>query len=65
MDELYIDEDAQLTKVYEFEPEHFIAFSWWVNKIYIFKRTINFLMGNHTMNNQFVQVIQPSFGMIF
>ena len=54
LDELYIDEDAQLTKVHEFEPEKFIAFSWWINKIYIFKRSINFLMGNNTMKNEFV-----------
>jgi len=65
LDELYIDEGAQLTKVHEFEPEKFIAFSWWINKIYIFKRTINFLMGNHSAKNEFVQVIQPSFGMVF
>ena len=45
LDELYIDDGAQVNKVHEFEPDKFIAFSWWINKIYIFKRSQNFMTG--------------------
>ena len=63
LDELYIDDGAQVNKVHEFEPEKFIAFSWWINKIYIFKRSPNFMMGG--VDKELIQVIEPSFGMNF
>jgi len=44
LDELYIDDGAQITGLHEFEPEKFIALTWWTNKIYIFKRSTYYLM---------------------
>lgn len=65
LDELYIDEGAQITKVHEFEPEKFIAVTWWINKLYIFKRSPNFLMNGGGVDTECTQVIEPSFGMNF
>ena len=42
LDELYVDDGAQISRVEEYEPNQFIALTWWTNKIYLFKRDIIF-----------------------
>ena len=65
MDELYIDDGAQILKVEEYEPEKFIALTWWTNKIYLFERKPNFLMNNGSVFKDSTRVVEPSFGISF
>lgn len=65
LDELYIDDGAQILKVEEYEPEKFIALTWWTNKIYLFERKPNFLMNNGSVFKDSTRVVEPSFGISF
>ena len=65
LDELYVDDGAQITKVEEYEPEKFVAMTWWTNKIYLFERSSNFLVGKGGVFKDNTRVIEPSFGINF
>ena len=65
LDELYIDDGSQIVKVNEYEAEKFIALTWWTNKIYIFKRSSQYLMNGGQVDTTNTKVIEPSFGMNF
>ena len=38
LDELYVEDGSQISRCEEYEPNKFIALTWWTNKIYLFKR---------------------------
>lgn len=61
LDELYVDDGAQITRAEEYEPDKFIALTWWTNKIYLFKREASFLL-NQTVNIKNTKVVDASFG---
>lgn len=62
LDELYIEEGAQIVRVEEYEPEKFAAFTWWTNKIYIFERSSNFLVNKGEVFSEKTRIINASFG---
>lgn len=68
LDELYVDDGAQITRVEEYEPNKFIALTWWTNKIYLFQRDIIFNANGKSddmassINRSNTIVVQASFG---
>ena len=65
LDELYIEEGAQIVRVEEYEPEKFVAFTWWTNKIYLFERSPNFLVNKGKVFSEKTRIINASFGISF
>lgn len=65
LDELYIEEGAQIVRVEEYEPEKFVAFTWWTNKIYLFERSPNFLVNKGKVFSEKTKIISASFGITF
>ena len=65
LDELYIDDGAQIIKVEEYEPDKFVAMTWWTNKIYLFERSSNFLVSKGGVCKENTRIIEASFGINF
>lgn len=51
LDEIYVNDGCQITKVEEYQPKRFIALTWWTNKIYLFQR-----------GDKNVKTVEPTFG---
>lgn len=60
-----MDDGAQIVKVEEYEPEKFIALTWWTNKIYLFERRPNFLINDGSVCKEATRIVEPSFGISF
>lgn len=64
LDELYVEDGAQISRVEEYEPDKFIALTWWTNKMYLFKRNASFLV-DQEINLKNTKAIPATFGLNF